>query len=111
VNPKPPVSEAMLSAYVDGRTTGRQERELVQMLSHHPAEAARAALWRRQAEGLRATFGGIAEEPLPLSVLLKVRAVAPDPSRSPVVTGMICVFLAGLVLGLVCGWCLAIASI
>jgi len=70
----PRIPDATFNAYVDGRLNARAERETKAILDKDPAGSARAANWRRQAESLRAALNPVADEPLPLSILLKLRA-------------------------------------
>src|SRR3954466_15922999 len=73
----PRIPDATFNAYVDGRLNARAEREIKAVLDKDAAGAARAATWRRQSEALRAAFNLVADEPLPLSIMLKLRAAAP----------------------------------
>ena len=58
-------------------------------LEKDPGGAARVAAWRRQSEALRAALSPIADEPLPLSIVLKVRACVPDGPGNAVVIGVV----------------------
>ena len=77
----PRISDALFNGFVDGRLPARGDREIAIALETDPAAAARAATWRRQSEALRTAFAPIADEPLPLSLILKVRASLPESRR------------------------------
>lgn len=59
------VSEDELHAYVDGGLPAERREAVAAWLAAHPEEAARIAAWRAQAEGIRARYGAVAEEPVP----------------------------------------------
>jgi anti-sigma factor RsiW len=98
------IADTTFNAYVDGRLAGRAERDVALALEKDPAGAARAAAWRRQGEALRAAFGPIADEPLPLSIILKVRASSPEGRWSGSVGIASMAFTAGLAVGFVLAW-------
>jgi anti-sigma factor RsiW len=74
----PRLTDQTLNAYVDGQLSGRAERDVALALEKDAAAAARVAAWRRQGDALRAALTPIADEPLPLSLILKVRASLPE---------------------------------
>jgi anti-sigma factor RsiW len=59
------VSEDELHAYVDGELPAERREAVAAWLAAHPEEAARVAAWRAQAEGIRARYGAVAEQPVP----------------------------------------------
>ncbi|MFN3656539.1 MAG: anti-sigma factor family protein [Pseudolabrys sp.] len=60
-----PVSEHELHAYVDGQLPADRREAVAAWLAANPDEAALVAAWRAQAEGIRARYGAVAEEPVP----------------------------------------------
>jgi anti-sigma factor RsiW len=64
-NQDPLVSEDELHAYVDGELPGERRGALEAWLAAHPADAAKVASWRHQAELIRARYGAVADETLP----------------------------------------------
>jgi anti-sigma factor RsiW len=98
------VPDGIFHAYVDGLLAPRAEREVMQVLERDPAGAARAAAWRRHSDALRSAFDPIAEEPLPLSVMLKVRASYQDRPWDPVALWVFSAFLGGLLTGFAAAW-------
>jgi anti-sigma factor RsiW len=97
----PRIPDVTFNAYVDGRLNARAERETKAILEKDPAGAARAVMWRRQAETLRAAFNPVADEPLPLSILLKLRAATPNSRWRNTRWIAILAFVAGLFCGCV----------
>jgi anti-sigma factor RsiW len=98
------IPDQIFNAYVDGRLGVKAERDVMHALEKDAAGAARVAVWRRQSEALRAALAPIADEPLPLSIMLKVRASGAEGSANPVVLGVLLGFLAGLVCGFALNW-------
>ena len=93
------ITDATFHAFVDGRLSARADREVATALETDHASAARAATWRRQSEALRAAFDPVAEEPLPLAIILKVRDSLPE-RRLRVVFGIaLAAFTTGLAVG------------
>ncbi|MDQ2080955.1 anti-sigma factor [Xanthobacteraceae bacterium Astr-EGSB] len=60
-----PISEDDLNGFVDGTLDAKRRGELTAYLEAHPDVADRIAGYRQQRDMLRATFGPVAEEPLP----------------------------------------------
>jgi anti-sigma factor RsiW len=98
------ISDAAFNAFVDGRLSGKAERDVVAALEGDPASAARAAAWRRHGDALRAAYGPLADEPLPLSMLLKLRASFPDRPWTRTSSLVAMAFAAGTVAGFILGW-------
>lgn len=67
-----PVSEDELHAYLDGQLDSHRQAEVRAFLESSPAATTRLAVWRRDAEGLRAALAGIETWP-------------PNPSLDPAV--------------------------
>jgi anti-sigma factor RsiW len=100
----PKISDTAFNAFIDGRLTGKAERDMVTALEEDSAAAARATAWRRHGDSLRAAFDPIAEEPLPLSLLLKLRASYPERGWSRPSNMVAAAFAAGCVAGFFLGW-------
>ncbi|HKG01443.1 MAG TPA: anti-sigma factor, partial [Xanthobacteraceae bacterium] len=60
-----PVSDDELHAYVDGELKADRRKTVEAWLAAHPADAARVAAWRAQAELIRVRYGGIARNAVP----------------------------------------------
>jgi anti-sigma factor RsiW len=60
-----PVSEEELHAYVDGQLPADRREAVATWLAENPEQAALVAAWRAQAEGIRARYGAVADEPVP----------------------------------------------
>jgi anti-sigma factor RsiW len=99
----PPLSDALFNGFIDARLGTRADREVSMALESDKAGAARAAAWRRQSEALRAAFTPIADEPLPLSLILKLRAATPHRAWSRTAVVALGSFVLGLVAGGVIG--------
>ncbi len=63
-----PVTEADLHAYVDGQLDPDRRAAIEAHLKDDPETAERIADYRRQNEGLRALFGGVADTPVPTAL-------------------------------------------
>jgi anti-sigma factor RsiW len=94
-----PLSDALFNGFVDGRLGVRADREVSLALEADKAGATRAAAWRRQSEALRTAFAPIADEPLPLSLILKLRAAAPERHWNRTALVAVASFSAGLTIG------------
>ena len=60
-----PVTEDELHAYIDGELPADRKEAIANWLADHPEQAALVASWRAQAEGIRARYGAVGEEPVP----------------------------------------------
>src|SRR5436190_6954334 len=60
-----PVTEDELHAYTDGELPADRREAVAAWLAEHPEQAALVASWRAQADGIRARYGAVAEEPVP----------------------------------------------
>jgi anti-sigma factor RsiW len=54
------VTEDELHAYVDGELAQERRGAVEAWLASHPEDAARVAVWRAQAEAIRARYGAVA---------------------------------------------------
>src|SRR3954452_7369860 len=66
VDREPSVSEEELHAYVDGQIAGGECATVEKWLETHPEDAAHVAAWRAQADAIRARYGAVASEPVPV---------------------------------------------
>lgn len=60
-----PIGEEELHAYVDGQLPADRREAVASWLAENPEQAAMVASWRAQAEGIRARYGAVADEPVP----------------------------------------------
>jgi anti-sigma factor RsiW len=60
-----PVSEDELHAFIDGQLPADRREAVAAWLSENPEQAAMVAAWRAQAEGIRARYSTVADEPVP----------------------------------------------
>jgi len=72
----PPIAEADLHAYADGRLAPARREEVERYLAAHEDERRRVDDWRRQNEALHALLDPVLAEPLPLRLPLKAEALA-----------------------------------
>jgi anti-sigma factor RsiW len=64
-NPKIPVTEDELHAYVDNELPAERRSDVEAWLVAHPDDAERVRSWRAMAEALHARYDSIADEPVP----------------------------------------------
>ena len=64
-NPKIPVTEDELHAYVDNELPAERRGDVEAWLAAHPDDAERVRSWRAMAEALHARYDSIADEPVP----------------------------------------------
>ena len=64
-NPKIPVTEDELHAYVDNELPGERRADVEALLASHPDDAERVQSWRAMAEALHARYDQVANEPVP----------------------------------------------
>ena len=64
-NPKIPVTEDELHAYVDNELPAERRGDVEAWLAAHPDDAERVRSWRAMAEALHARYNSIADEPVP----------------------------------------------
>lgn len=64
-DPKVPIAEADLHAYVDGLLSEARRAEVEAFLAAHPQDAERVRAYQRQARMLRALFDPVLDEPIP----------------------------------------------
>ena len=94
-----PVTEADLQAYADGELAEDRRAAVAEWLGAHPDDAERIENYRRLADELRASYGGVLDEPVPERLERAVRAF---PARRMALLGIWVVL--GVALGAVAGW-------
>ncbi|MGJ4854757.1 hypothetical protein AB4037_21130 [Labrys sp. KB_33_2] len=95
------IPDRIFNALVDGRLSARVERETREALESDSQGSERAATWQRQSEALHAALAPIAREPLPLSMMLKLRNDKPVAwHRDSTLWTYIGIFAAGVAVGL-----------
>src|ERR1700694_4681094 len=80
-DPKIPVTEDELHAYVDNELPAERRGDVEVWLAAHPDDAERVRAWRAMAEALHARYDAVADEPVPKRLRLAGRGGAP-PSPS-----------------------------
>jgi anti-sigma factor RsiW len=108
VTPPPRLTDQILNAYVDGQLSARAERDVALALEKDAIAAARVAAWRRQGDALRAALTPIADEPLPLSLILKVRASLPERGWTQTAWVAGGSFAGGLATGVLLAWLVSV---
>lgn len=95
------IPDRIFNALVDGRLSARVERETREALEADSQGSERAATWQRQSEALHAALAPIAREPLPLSMMLKLRNDKPVAwHRDSTLWAYVGIFAAGVAVGL-----------
>jgi len=64
-DPRIPVTEDELHAYVDNELPAERRGDVERWLSAHPDDAERVRSWREMAEALHARYDSVADEPVP----------------------------------------------
>src|ERR1700732_5584791 len=64
-NPKIPVTEDELHAYVDNELPAERRGDVEAWLAAHPEDAGRVQSWRAMAEALHARYDSVADEAVP----------------------------------------------
>ncbi|MGB8398150.1 anti-sigma factor family protein, partial [Bradyrhizobium sp.] len=64
-NPRIPVTEDELHAYIDGELPAERRGDVEAWLATHPDDAARVHSWRTMAEALHARYDSVADEAVP----------------------------------------------
>src|SRR5258706_11441758 len=78
-DPKIPVTEAELHAYVDNEFRGGRRGEVEAWLATHPDDAERVRSWRAMADALHARYDAVADEPIPKR--LEIERLVRQPRR------------------------------
>jgi len=100
-DPKIPVTEDELHAYVDGELPDERHGDVEAWLSSHPADAERVASWRAIAEALHARYDQVFDEPVPPR--LQIDRLTNRPPRRWI-AGAIAATLAAFIAGGGAGW-------
>jgi anti-sigma factor RsiW len=99
-DPKIPVTEDELHAYVDNELPAERRGDVEAWLAAHPDEAARVQSWRTMAEALHARYDGVVDEAVPKR--LEIERLERQPRKW--VYGAIAATLAAFVFGGGVGW-------
>jgi anti-sigma factor RsiW len=89
------VSEDELSSYVDDELPAERRGAVEAWLATHPDDAAKVAVWRKQAELIRARYGAIADEKPPRQLDVEVLTRRHRSAVAAVAAAVIAAFLAG----------------
>jgi anti-sigma factor RsiW len=102
-NPDLPVTEDELHAYVDGELAADRQDAVAAWLLAHPEDAERIAIWRAQAEAMRARYSHIADEPVPGRFHID-RLLRGGPLGRRVAAIAVAATVAAFLVGGVAGW-------
>src|SRR6195952_2865269 len=98
--PKIPVTEDELHAYVDNELPVERRGEVEAWLAAHPDDAERVQSWRSMAELLHARYDAVADEPVPQR--LEIDRLVQTPRRW--LYGAVAATFAAFVVGGSVGW-------
>jgi anti-sigma factor RsiW len=99
-DPKIPVTEDELHAFVDNELPAERRGDVEAWLSGHPDEAERVQSWRTMAEALHARYDAVADEPVPAR--LEIERLVRQPRQW--IYGAIAATLVAFVAGSGVGW-------
>src|SRR5258705_5522852 len=99
-DPKIPVTEDELHAYVDNELPAERRGDVEAWLATHPDDAERVRSWRAMANALHARYDAVADEPIPKR--LEVERLVRQPRRW--VYGAIAAALGAFIPGGGVGW-------
>ncbi|MGA2293309.1 anti-sigma factor family protein [Bradyrhizobium sp.] len=99
-DPKIPVTEDELHAYVDNELPAERRGDVEAWLSGHPDDAERVQSWRTMAEALHARYDAVADEPVPAR--LEIERLVRQPRR--LIYGAIAATLLAFIAGSGAGW-------
>src|SRR4051812_23290394 len=99
-NPKIPVTEDELHAYVDNELPAERRGDVEAWLATHPDDAERVQAWRAMADALHARYDGVADEAVPKR--LEIEQLTRQPRKWLV--GAIAATLLAFVAGGAAGW-------
>ena len=99
-DPKIPVTEDELHAYVDNELPVERRGDVEAWLAAHPDDAERVQSWRAMAEALHARYDAVADEPVPKR--LEIERLARQPRKW--IYGAIAATLVAFVAGGGVGW-------
>ena len=94
-DPKIPVTEDELHAYVDNELPAERRGDVEAWLAAHPDDAERVRSWRDMAEALHARYDGIADEAVPKR--LEIERLVRQPRRwiYPAIAATLAAFICG----------------
>jgi anti-sigma factor RsiW len=99
-DPKIPVTEDELHAYVDNELPAERRSDVEAWLAAHPDDAERVRSWREMAEALHARYDALADEPVPRR--LEIERLVRQPRRW--LYGAIAATLLAFIAGGGAGW-------
>src|SRR5437667_972573 len=99
-DPKIPVTEDELHAYVDNELPAERRGDVEAWLATHPDDAERVRSWRTMADSLHARYDAIADEPIPRR--LEIERLVRQPRKW--IYGAIAATLVGFIAGGGVGW-------
>jgi anti-sigma factor RsiW len=99
-DPKIPVTEDELHAYVDNELPAERRGDVEAWLTAHPDDAARVQSWREMADALHARYDAVVNEPVPRR--LELERLSSQPRRW--IYGAIAASFAAFVVGGGMGW-------
>src|SRR5436190_566218 len=94
-DPKIPVTEDELHAYVDNELPAERRGDVEAWLATHPDDAERVRSWRTMADALHARYDAIADEPIPRR--LEIERLVRQPRKW--IYGAIAATLVGFIAG------------
>jgi anti-sigma factor RsiW len=94
-DPRIPVTEDELHAYVDGELPAERRGDVEAWLATHPDDAARVQSWRAMAEALHARYDTVANEPVPQRLEIERLVRPPRKWIYSAIAASLAAFLAG----------------
>jgi anti-sigma factor RsiW len=94
-NPKIPVTEDELHAYVDNELPAERRGDVETWLSTHPDDAERVRSWREMAEALHARYDSVADEPVPQRLSIDQLGRTPRKWMYGAIAATLLAFVAG----------------
>jgi anti-sigma factor RsiW len=99
-DPRIPVTEDELHAYVDNELPAERRGDVEQWLATHPDDSERVRSWRTMAETLHARYDAVADEPVPRR--LEIERLVRQPRRW--IYGAVAAVLVAFIAGGGVGW-------
>ena len=99
-DPRIPVTEDELHAYVDNELPAERRGDVEQWLAAHPDDSERVRSWRAMAETLHARYDAVADEPVPRR--LEIERLVRQPRRW--IYGAVAAVLVAFIAGGGVGW-------
>src|SRR5580698_7773078 len=94
-DPKIPVTEDELHAYVDNELPAERRGDVEAWLSAHPDDAERVQAWRTMAEMLHARYDAVADEAIPKRLQIEQLTQKPRRWIAGAVAASLMAFVAG----------------